>query len=131
MGNHLEFRLSLRTSGISAADREVWDFRDHSFRGFCRCSRVGCRFDIIATTPQIPEACSRSQSGVSTAFLLADGKRFPLRLYHLTVHPNSWPKQCCVMQHAFMAHATSFCGISTKQSLPALRTGQATSGATH
>jgi UDP-glucose 4-epimerase len=34
-------------------------------------------------------------------------KRPPLRLYHLTAHPNSWPKQCCVMLHALMAYATS------------------------
>jgi hypothetical protein len=85
-------------------------------------SRLPNRFDIIATTPQIPEACSRSQSGVECSVSssrrrlrctgirrqILSRKRPPLRLYHLTAHPNSWPKQCCVMPHALTAYATSF-----------------------
>jgi hypothetical protein len=85
-------------------------------------SRLPIRFDIIATTPQIPEAYSRSQSRLEYSVSssrrrlrcmgirqrILSRKKPPLRLCHPTVHPNSWPKQCCMMQHALMAYATSF-----------------------
>src|SRR5258708_20660849 len=85
-------------------------------------SRLPNRFDIIATTPQIPEPCSRSQSGVECSVSsfrrrlrctgirrqILSRKRPPLRPYHLTPHPNSWPKQCCWTLHAPPPPAPSF-----------------------